>query len=54
MLKEGERVSHAKFGAGTVLEVGKLQDGSDFARIVFDQDGIEKKLKVALAPLSKL
>lgn len=44
----GERVSHPKFGAGTVLEVR-----GDIARIRFDS-GTEKTLALSIAPLRKL
>ncbi|MBR5489469.1 MAG: DUF3553 domain-containing protein, partial [Firmicutes bacterium] len=46
-LTEGDRVSHPKFGTGTVLSVnGKI------IQVEFD-DGAVKKLAAGMAPLTK-
>ena len=47
-LSEGDRVSHAKFGEGLVIEVK-----GNVASIMFDSVGL-KKLAKDIAPIKKL
>jgi len=47
-----DRVKHAKFGEGTVIDV-KIQDGEEEVTVAFPGKGI-KRLLVSFAPLEKL
>lgn len=50
--KEGDRVSHLKFGQGTVKEILKL--GSDYKVTILFDSGEEKKLMATFAKLEKI
>ncbi len=50
--KEGDRVSHAKFGQGVVKEMLKL--GSDYKVTILFDSGEEKKLMATFAKLEKI
>ncbi len=50
--KRGERVKHAKFGEGTVIDV-KIQNGNEEVTVAFPGQGV-KRLLTSFAPLEKI
>jgi DNA helicase-2/ATP-dependent DNA helicase PcrA len=50
--KRGERVKHAKFGEGTVIDV-KIQNGEEEVTVAFPGKGV-KRLLTSFAPLEKI